>query len=139
MILDNNIPRELLEVEKRLQENVEVTQSLIKRHRKVFDEFQHLADERNACIEEGKKLAKQHGCSTDLFKSNEATRVVYDPESFRDVFGPKKLAQACEVSSKKVKAMVESGMLDAEKLTAVASKEMTTVRVTPKYKPWDLG
>jgi CII-binding regulator of phage lambda lysogenization HflD len=139
MILDNNIPRELLEVEKRLQENVDVTDSFIKRHRKVFEEFQHLADERNACIEEGKKLAKTHGCSTDLFKANESTRVVYDPDSFRDVFGPKKLAQACQVSATKVRAMVESGVLDKDKLDEVESENKVTNRVTPKYKPWDLG
>lgn len=139
MILDNNIPRELLEVEKRLQENVDITDSFIKRNRKVFEEFQHLADERNACIEEGKKLSKMHGCSTDLFKTNEAKRVVYDPDSFREVFGPKKLAQSCDISTKKVKAMVESGVLDTQKLQEVDSKETTTIRVTPKYKPWDLG
>ena len=138
-MLDNNIPRELLEVEKRLQENIDVTDSLIKRHRKVFEEFQHLADERNACIEEGKKLSKTHECSTDLFKTNKATRVVYDPDSFREVFGTKKLAKVCDVSTKKVKAMVESGILAQEQLDKVESEKKESIRVTPKHKPWDLG
>ena len=132
--LNGNIPPELIEVQKRLEENVQLMDGMIKKNGKVFEQFQHLVRERNACIVEGKKLAAQHRCTTDVFSSNEAEKVEYDPDSFREVFGPKKLAQACQLNSKKLKAMVETGIIEQTRLDEVDNEVKNTIRVTPKYK-----
>lgn len=132
----NAIPPELLRVEGRLKKNLEATKAFFEEHPKVFEQFQDLISTRNELIEEGKSLCKRHECSTDLFKTNTAVTPVYDPQAFRDEFGPKKLIEACELKTSKVKAMVTAGLLERDRLEKVATEEKITVRVTPKAKPW---
>lgn len=132
----NGIPPELLKTEERLKKNVEATEALMEEHRAVFAQLDDLVNTRNDLIDEGKSICKRHKCSTDLFKTNTAASTEYDPQAFRDEFGPKKLLDACELKPKKVKAMVEAGLLDAERLKKAEREGKETVRVTPRYKPW---
>ena len=132
----NSIPPELLKIEERLKKNLDATKAFIDEHPNVFEQLQDLINTRNDLIEEGKHLCKRHECSTDLFKTNTAVTKVYDPQSFRDEFGPKKLIEACELKASKVKSMVTAGLLETERLEKVSMEEKVTVRVTPKAKPW---
>lgn len=132
----NGIPPELLKVEERLKKNIDATKAFFNENPNLFQQLQDLINTRNELIEEGKSLCKRHKCSTEMFKANTAKTVVYDPASFRDVFGPKKLADACEIKNKVVEAMVVAGTLDPQRLAEVQSEEKETVRVTPKVKPW---
>ena len=137
---NKKIPRELYDVEDRLRSNVKATDAFLEEHSAVFEQFQELVSTRNDLIDEGKSLCKKHKCGTELFKTHSSTKVVYDPESFRDAFGPKKLVQACDVSAKKVKAMVEAGMLDEVKLKSEVEKELkVSMAVTPRHKKWEIS
>ena len=132
----NAIPPELLKIEDRLKKNVEATRAFFDEHPNVFEQLQDLIGTRNELIEEGKSLCKRHECSTDIFKTNTAKAQVYDPQAFRDEFGPKKLIEACELKTSKVKAMVTAGLLERNRLEKVKMDEKVTVRVIPKVKPW---
>jgi hypothetical protein len=137
---NNKIPRDLYDAEDRLRSNVKATDAFLEEHSAVFEQFQELVSTRNDLIDEGKALCKKHKCGTELFKTHSSTKIVYDPESFRTAFGPKKLIQACDVSAKKVKSMVEAGLLDEKKLKSEVEKKLkVSMAVTPRHKKWEIS
>ena len=139
MKVNGNIPKELYDAEQKLKQTLDATDAFVQEHSDVFGQFEELVNTRNERIEECKKLCKRHQSSTDLFKTNVAKKKVYEPESFRKVLGPSKLVKVCEVSSKKVKAMVDSGVIQEAVLDDVEVEVKETVRVTGVPKKWEIS
>ena len=139
MKVNADIPKELYDAEQKLRQTLDATDAFVQEHSDVFEQFEELVNTRNERIESCKKLCKRHRSSTDLFKTNIAKRMVYDPESFRKVLGPSKLIKACEIPSKKVKAMVEAGVITEAELEKVDTEVKETVRVTGVPKKWEIS
>jgi hypothetical protein len=139
MKVNGDIPKELYDAEQKLRQTLDATDAFVQENSAVFEQFEELVNTRNERIEECKKLCKRHQASTDLFKTNVAKKTVYDPESFRKVFGPSKLVKVCEIPTKRVKAMVESGLILETDLEKVDAEVKETVRVTGVPKKWEIS
>lgn len=127
--LNGSIPPELFEAENKLKDNISRTEAFLNRHRKVFEQFQDLVNERNAGIDECSKLCKASQCSTDLFKANSAKNTKYDAERFLEKFGPEVLAGCCNVVGKKVKAHVETGQMSQDDVNDTIFEDEPTIRI----------
>lgn len=136
--LNGSIPPELLEAENKLKDNLTRTDEFLKRHRKVFEQFEDLVNERNAGIDECKKMAKQAKCSTDLFKANTASNTHYDSERFLELFGSEMLVACSKVMGNKVKAHIQTGQLDKDDVDGTIVEDEPTIRVTGPDK-WVIG
>jgi hypothetical protein len=137
MKLNGKIPKELYDAERKLQEAVDATDAFVREHEDVFEQFQELVNTRNDLIEECKSMCKKHKCTTDLFKAVRKELVTYDPASFKKVFGNKKFMDVCEVSSKKVRSLLDSLIISKSQLQEVDSNKKTSVSVTPAHKVWN--
>ena len=127
--LNGNIPPELMKAESELKETISRTEAFINKHRKVFEQFQDLVNERNAGIEECSKMCKQNKCSTELFQASMAKNVKYDAKQFLEKFGPETLAECCNVVAKKVNARIETGQLKADEVDEAIYEDKPTMRV----------
>ena len=136
--LNGSIPPELLEAENKLKSNLARTDEFLKKHRKVFEQFEDLVNERNSGIDECKKMVKQAKCSTDLFKANSAKNTQYDPEQFMERFGSEMLVSCCKVMGNKVKAHVQTGQLDQDDVEDTVVEDEPTIRITGPDK-WVVG